>query len=331
MGNDVKKILVKFPRDINSIIECLPFIVTVSEEFPKAELNIIVEENCSNLLAFLPFKVRVFERPKTKLSMIETHHFCANLHDIFNIDLFLDLENTINSAFLGFNFRATERVGFEIKWNKYFLTKKMPMPLNSSMEQKSMKLLEFYLGKSLKEIRISKYKENGNVVENIEQLFKAPEPPKFIMILVDNFLNVSKEVELWKKFFDSFHNQKFIIWSMEDEEIISDLFSSIDLGHNELYIQKGYNIKEMLYLFSKVKGVITNNIACEALVNYMGLDYLAFFNHKKNWPKYEYFRYRPQRMHFKEDGSIDYYFYEEMRTLHEMNQVVDQIHMNFKL
>ena len=331
---EVKKILVKFPRDVLDVVQCFPFIITLSEEFPKAEISIITEEGCSAILNYLPFKVKTFERPANKLSLIETHHYCANMHDIFNIDLFIDLEGSLNSAFMGFNFRARERVGYEVKWNKYLLTKKYPMPLDSvSVEKKSMKLLELFLGKDFRDVRVSKSRESGKSIENIEKLFQEPEPPKFIMIMLDNFTNVSKQIELWKQFFDSFQKQKFVIWSQEDEGVISDLFASIDLGHNDLFMHRNYESKEMIYLFSKMKGVIVNNLWAEGLCNYVGVDSLSFFTKRDKWPTYDYFRYRPQRMLFAPelDASIKYYVMDDVREFIEMNQVVDQIHLNFKL
>lgn len=331
MEMEVRKILVKFPRERNDVVRCMPFIITLSEEFPKAELNVIVEEGCSLVLSFLPFKVRVFERPATKLSLIETHHYCANMNAIFNIDIYFDLENSVNSAFLGFNFRSKERVGYEVRWNKYLLTTRFPNPENMAIGKKAMRLLELYLKKDLKDVRVSKMRETGKSVEKIEKLFQEPEQPKFIMVMLDNFANVSANIDNWKKFFDSFQKQKFIIWSMEDEDGISDLFSSIDLGHNDLFMQKGCDIKEMIYLFTKVQGVVVNNLWAEGLCTYIGVDSISFLESKEGWPTYDYFRYRPQRVLFSKEGSIKYYVMDEVREWSDMNQVVDQLHLNFKL
>lgn len=331
MENEVKKILIKFPREAVEVFNCFPFMVILSEEFPKAELNIIVEENCSYALSFLPFKVRVFERPAKKMSLIETHHYCANTNDIFNIDLFFDLEGSVNSAFMGFNFRAKERVGFEIKWNKYLLTKKFSLPLNFSIEKRSVKLLELFLNKDFSNVKISKNIEAGQSVENIEKLFKEPEPPKFIMILLDSFENVTRQIEIWKMFFDSFQNQKFIIWSAEDEDAISSLFASIDLGHNDLYMQKGKNSKEMIYLFSKVRGVVANNLWSEGLCTFMGLNFISIFDKDQKWPEYKYFRIKPKRYVFEKEQSIKCYNLDEIQEVASVNSVVDQLHFDFKL
>ncbi len=330
-ANDVKKILVKLPRNNHEVYCCFPFLVTLSEEFPKAEINIIVEENGSAALGYLPFKIRVFERPSNKLSLIETHHYCANMHDIFNIDLFFDLENSLNSAFMGFNFRARERVGYEIKWNKYFLNKRVPDEPGLSIEKKSMKLLESYLEKSLSDVRIYKSKESGAQVEKIEALFNLPEPPKFIMIMLDNFTNVSRQIETWKKFFDSFENQKFVIWTKEDEGVISDLFASIDLGKNNLYMHRGTDPKEMIYLMSKMYGVIANNIWAEGLCTYFGIEFISFLESEENLPQYDFFKFKPKRAFVSADGKIKFIYLDEVRELEIINQLVDLIHFNFKL
>jgi tetratricopeptide (TPR) repeat protein len=116
------------------------------------------------------------------------------------------------------------------------------------------------------------------------------------------------------------------------ENAISDLFSSIDLGHNELYMQRGCQVKEMLYLFNKVKGVVTNNIVAESLCLYLGIDALTLLTKKDSWPHYEFFKFRPQRILIKkEEQTIEHFVYDEVRILKDFNQVIDQIHFNFKL
>ncbi len=328
--SDVRKILVKMPKNNNELFETYPFLITLSEEFPKAEINLIVEDGGSAALAYLPFKVKIFERPVTKTSLIETHHYCANLNDVFNIDLFLDLENSLNSAFMGFNFRAKERVGYEVKWNKYLLTKRYPAPLGGSVEENSLKLLELYLQQNFSTVRILKDKDYGTQVEAIEALFKQVEPPKFIMIMLDNFTNVSRQIDIWKKFFDSFENQKFAIWTKEDEGVISDLFASIDLGKNNLYMHRGSDPKEMIYMLGKMQGVITNNLFAEGLCNYFGVDAFSIFESEKDLPLYRFFKCKPRRF-IVEGEKIKFLNLEETKELSSMNELVDVLHFSFKL
>lgn len=330
--NSIKKILVKCPPALEDAFSTFPFFIALGEEFPKAEINLICELGTSDAYQFLPFKVRAFERPKDKLSLVQTHHFCANLHDVFNVDLFFDLENSFNSSFIGFNFRARERVGYGVGWNKYFLTKNFAPVEGLSVELKCVKLLELYCGKKMDGHKISRVRTEGQQVEKVEQLFQEPEPPKFIMIMLDNFQNVSKQIEVWTKFFDSFENQKFIIWSQNDEELVSEVFAKVDLGQNSLYMHRGANAKELIYLLNKVMGVVVNNTWAEGLCTYFGVNAVTFFTSKiAALPQYQNFYFKPQRFFFEEAGLINYIFHEEDRKFQEINQVVDHIHFHFKL
>lgn len=329
---NIRKILVKCPHFLEDTFNAFPFLMALSEEFPKAEINLLCEEGCSLAYSFLPFKARAFERPRDKISLIQTHHFCANFHDIFNVDLFFDLENTFNSSFMGFNFRAHERVGFGLGWNKYFLTKNFVNPEKLSIEKKCVELLERYTEKKHQDMKISRVRNEGQQIEKIEQLFQEPEPPKFIMIMLDNFQNVSKQIVMWTAFFDSFQNQKFIIWSQNDEDLISELFFKVDLGENSLYMHRGSSPKEIIYLLNKVQGVVTNNIWSEGLCTYFGVNAVTFINNPAvTLPGYQYFYFKPQRFFIPETGPIKYSYLDEERELVEMNQVVDHIHFHFKL
>lgn len=327
-----RKILVKCPPFSDDMFNTFPFLIALSEEFPKAEINLLCEENGSLAYYFLPFKLRAFERPREKISLVQTHHFCANLNDIFNVDLFFDLENSFNSSFMGFNFRARERVGYGVGWNKYFLTKNFINAENMSVEKKCVKLLELYTEKKHQNLKISRVRNEGQQISEIEQLFQEPEPPRFIMVMLDNFQNVSAQISVWTKFFDSFQNQKFIIWSQNDEELISELFSKIDLGENTLYMHRGSNPKELIYLLNKLQGVVTNNVWSEGLCTYFGVSAITFLiNHSARLPDYHYFYFKPQRFFIPDTGPIKYSYLEEERELLEMNQIVDHIHFHFKI
>lgn len=328
----IKKILIKVPSGKEHSFSLFPFFVTLGEEFPKAEINIICEEGDSLAYNFLPYKARSFERPKDKLSFFQTHHYCANLDDIFNIDLFIDLENSFNSSFIGFNFRATERIGYSTGFNKYLLTKSYSARADLTLEKKAMNLLELYCEKNFSDVKIHKTRDEGTQVDNIEQLFKEPEPPKFVLIMLDNFQNVSKQINLWLKFFDCFENQKFIIWSANDEDLISTLLASVDMGSNSLYMHRGSNSKELFYIYNKVQGVVVNNIWSEGLSTYLGVNCVTFMiENILPSPQYDFFVKKAPRFNFQNSGMIKFKYLDEEKDLELINQVVDHIHFQFKL
>jgi ADP-heptose:LPS heptosyltransferase len=325
------KILVKVPPKKEELFQTFPFLITLHDEFPGSEIYIICEEDCSALFPFLPFRARVFERPKNKLDLIQTHHFVVNLQEVFNIDIFFDLENSFNSAFMGFNFRAPIRVGFDIGWSRHLLTHKYPDEEKISVENKSMRLLENYTKKKFNETKIFNESVDLQTVEKVEKLFKEPEQVKIVMVMLDNLETTIKEIELWKAFFEKFTNQKFVIWSLDDQDAISDIFSTIDLGRNQLLMHTGCFAKEMTYLFSKVSGVVTNNVFGESLCSYYGVDAISLMEDSLPTSSYTYYRYRPRRIRYKKENPNIFYHEAEDREFESLNAVVDYLHFIFKL
>jgi ADP-heptose:LPS heptosyltransferase len=328
---EIKKILIKVPSLGESIFSVFPFLIILSEEFPKAELNIIVEEGDHLAFSFLPFKTNVYIRPLKSKKLIETHRFVANLHEVFNIDIFFDLENSFNSAFIGYNFRSKIRVGFEMGWNKHLLTCKYQLPKTNDFERNSIFLLENFLEKSFADLKISHQVLEVQKNEKIEKLFQEPEQPKFILIMLDNFSNVTKDIDLWKKFFDSFEKQKFVIWSKDDEDIISELFAKIDLERNELFMHRGSFSKELNYILSKMMGIVVNNSWAEGLCSYYNLSYVHLVSKAHAQNNFHYFKSRPLRIVFENLEKANLVYLDEDKVFNSFNEVVDFLHFNFKI
>lgn len=331
--DDIRKILVKCPEGAEKAFATFPFLIALSEEFPSSEILLISEESDSLAYRFLPFKLKAFERPSDKKTLLKTHQFCANLDDVFNIDLFFDLENNFNSSFMGFNFRSTHRIGYETGFNKYFLTKKFRNEEAFTLEKKCIRLLEMYCEKHFSELLIARSKESGQPSDTTEKLFAEPESPSFIMIMLDNLVNVTKQIDMWKDFFDSFQGQKFIIWSLKDENQISELFAKIDLGHNELFMHSGNDSKELMFVMNKVKGIVLNNLWAEGLSTFLGHNSISLLTHEPAMlPRYDYFKFKPQRFVFATPkGPIRYSYLQEERDYSSMNQIVDFLHFQLKL
>jgi hypothetical protein len=328
---DKKRILVKVPAKKEELFQTFPFFIALRVEFPEADVFIICEEDCSILFSFLPYRTRVFERPRDKINLMQTHHFIANLNEVFNIDVFFDLENSFNSAFMGFNCRAKVRVGFEVGWNKHLLTLSTPEIPGLPLEQQAIHLLEKYSKKDFKETRIFSEAVDLQVVEKVEALFKEPEQPKFIMLMLYNLETTLKEIDLWKSFFDGFTGQKFVIWALDDQDAISEIFSEIDLGKNQLTMHTGWFAKEMTYLFSKVLGVVTNNAWCEALCSYYGVDCISLMAVAEPSSSYAFYRYKPRRIRYRPEVPLTFYHESEDREFESINAVIDYLHFSFKL
>lgn len=329
--NDVHKVLVKFPREKNELFQCFPFIIALSELLPKAEINIVVEEGHLPLFSFLPFKVRAFQRSKYKTNLPGTHQFCANLNDIFNVDVFFDLEGSFNSAFMGFNFRARERVGYAEGWNKYLLNRTYtPMPA-LDVEARAIHLLEKFTNQNLNDLRVFIRKDSSRPDEKLESLFSAPEAPKFLLVMLNDFHSVVKEIEIWKQFFNCFENQNFIIYADSNQHAISEILHKMDTK-NKLYMHYGDDYLVLKYLLSKVSGVVTNNLWAEGLSLYYGVETISILEKNLTLPKYQYFRYKANRV-LHDTKAIGTFINQDgqEKNLDDINHLVDEAHFLFKL
>ncbi len=328
---EIQKVLIKFPTKKDEIFSCFPFVVALSEVMPKTEIFIIVEEGHLPAFSFLPFKVKVFQRPKSKTNLPGTHQLCANLIDVFNIDLFFDLEGSFNSAFLGFNFRAKERVGYEQGWNKYLLNRKYPPMPALDVEARSLFLLEKFTNQNFSDLKIYVRKDVSKPDEKLEALFTAPEAPKFILVLMNDFHSVVKEIELWKQFFECFENQNFIVYAESNQIAISEIFHKLD-HKNKLYMHYGDDLGTIKYLLGKVTGVVTNNVWAEGLSIFHGLETISLLEKDKDYPKYFNYRFKPHRV-YHDNKKLEFLVnsQDEKKTIESINQLVDEIHLMFKL
>ncbi len=327
---EVNKVLIKIPKLNERVFEIFTMLHLLSEEYPKAEFNLLLEKGDELAFYFLPFKVNMYPMPKEKMSFLEAHRFVANLHEVFNIDLYFDLESNFISSFIGFNFRAKVRIGLDNGWNKNFLTKVLPNQ-KLSIEQLSLKYLDTVTNKDFSEFRLSEEIVNPQTFEKVKKLFDEPVPPKFVLIMLSNFAAIEKEINYWKAFFDSCQNQKFIIWAKEDEEIISEIFAKIDLGNNELFMHRGALKKEMLFIFSKVVGVFTSDIWSLRLCEYFGLDSIYWNLNSTQYKKLNTFKNRSLEIKKREDETFELMDQKEEKLFHTINQVADQVYFQFKL
>jgi len=121
--------LIKGPLTDQEVVSSFPLIHLIKERNPDAKISIVLDEGQNNLYNFLSFKVDVFFLPESKANLIGVHHFAVNLLEVFNIDVFIDLENSLKSSFLGFSFKAKHKLGYKKGMNSIFLSHKLEIIL----------------------------------------------------------------------------------------------------------------------------------------------------------------------------------------------------------
>lgn len=93
--------------------------------YDEVEFNIIApESSVPNFSVFSPFEVHTYSYSKKEGSSLpQAHKFAYNLNEVFNINYFIDFDESTTSAFWGTAFRAKERIGKASRMRNMLLTK----------------------------------------------------------------------------------------------------------------------------------------------------------------------------------------------------------------
>lgn len=146
----IQKILIKVSKEQNDLAFLIPLVHHIGEliscyslrsrQFHEDESNVervfddlvevilILNQNHFDiskiLFNALPFKVSAHFISDKEWTFLGIHRFAYNLYEVFNVDLYIDLESTLKSAFLGLCFRSKIKVGFANGLNRLFLNYK---------------------------------------------------------------------------------------------------------------------------------------------------------------------------------------------------------------
>lgn len=119
--------LIRIKGEDKQIVSLYPLIYTILKQNQQNRINIIVDEEYIQNQLFLPKGVRTYNIPKSKVDgVFGVHHFAANLHEVFNVDYFIDYICDFHSAFIGLAFKAKKRIGLAGGPKSYFYTHTIP-------------------------------------------------------------------------------------------------------------------------------------------------------------------------------------------------------------
>jgi hypothetical protein len=124
----MKKFLLHTDGSKEQSLYCLYLAHVANTNLEDVEINVLQPKGVNQFeyLKLSPFEVNVFNYDaKVVTSMPKAHKFAYNLHDVFNIDYFIDFQKTATSAFLGTAFRAENRVGKASRIRNLLLSKEI--------------------------------------------------------------------------------------------------------------------------------------------------------------------------------------------------------------
>ena len=196
-----KRILIRAPEDEHKSVLLFPFLIYLKKEYEDSDIFIIKPDSYRNTFEFLPFRVQVFDLPKEKDTFIGIRNFSLNTNDIFNVDIFIDLEGNLKSSFTGIVFRAKERIGIQTGANKLLQNKKINLVESQSLDRIYHNVLESLLDKKipLEQVIAADIELKENEIERIK--------------VIDPYLLVNINADFYRKHKDTI------------EEIIKELSS----------------------------------------------------------------------------------------------------------
>ncbi|EQC44771.1 hypothetical protein [Bacteriovorax sp. Seq25_V] len=128
-------------EEMVAILPLLETIVTIQND---NRVNLILDEKSVYNSFWFKERINIFNIPEEKeKSVFGVHHFAANLHDVFNVDYFIDYVNDFHSAFIGLAFKAKKRIGLAGGPKSYFYTHSMESFSGLFPDEKKLSVLKF--------------------------------------------------------------------------------------------------------------------------------------------------------------------------------------------
>lgn len=264
----MERLLVKLPPSEVEIVQSFSFFHYLVARFPEHKLDVIVNEGFEYLIKFLPFKITAHTLPNNKNDYFGIHHYAQNLHEVFNIDIFIDLEGNMKSSYLGINFKAKTRIGPKTTIGKVFYNNPLTFDFSEgNMEENSMKLLTEVYGDDIDSVKVIGMEPKDEVVLNF---FKVKEVEPFLLIIVDQLTDNFQSFESLKNILEHLNDVKIVVWSRFEDVHLRKLEE--DLKSEQLVFAIGMEVETLSLYFQHCRGVITEAYMWSLISSYYGIE-----------------------------------------------------------
>lgn len=233
----MNKFLLLLPKEYKDAFEFFPLLFSIKENYPESEINLLLEKNDDHL-SLLPFEVIKHIIKEEDISLVMGGKLAHNFSDIFNITHFINLRDTMASAYIGRAFRSVHRIGYSDFKTKMFYTHSIPKTLCHYDDEVHMLPWASFLAKDLNEYSII----DGSTSEN------------FFIFALEGGKQDSSYYMLLEKIIKEFSNEISFIWTAKDEDSYKNLTHDFPFLKN-LRHTTGHELASQV---SKARGVLTN-------------------------------------------------------------------------
>lgn len=260
----MKKILIKAPKTKEEILSSYLIVHHLYNDLPEVEISIIVDEQLEKYYHYIPFDIKTYTVNDLRMSLPAIHKFAYNLHDVFNIDYFFDLQESKESAFYGVAFRAKERYGFDEGFMRgLFLNNLVERNEETSVDFQYLDLLK---ASGLFASELSTFSGNDDSDTKLDSVLK-----NILLIFEDFSFDEGQIIKLIK---DNFPDSTISVYS----ENLGVEFKGINPVHD---------VDELLNLLQKPSLTICNTPYYYGVLKYMKNKFLSFGKFSQSYPFFD--------------------------------------------
>ncbi|MEE3079721.1 MAG: hypothetical protein VX341_10330 [Bdellovibrionota bacterium] len=160
--------LIRIKGDDTEFLSLIPLIHGILNKHEDNRVSVIVDEGYEVNDRWFYDRLNIFQIPdKKRDSLFGAHQFAANLHDVFNVDYYIDFVSDFNSAFLGLAFRAKRKIGLQGGPKSYLYSYSLESFDGIFPDQKKLCVVKYIDELAEKDFSYIKSKEVKKVIEKV--------------------------------------------------------------------------------------------------------------------------------------------------------------------
>jgi ADP-heptose:LPS heptosyltransferase len=270
--SELRVIAIKLPFDLQERILAFPFLHSLRELYPQAEMHFISPRKDIEVLNLLPLRAFYHEFDENELvSIFDVHRYSVNAK-IFNVDLYISLTNSFADAVLGWSLNAKQRLGFGDGWKTIFFNQKINrLPGHH--------LCEDFFGLFKQHIQAEMSTKVKVLSRELEPIITEDFSPFFAVNLTPlRELVIAPE---WLEFIGKLDGQNIVFFSTEDHDriqlLIQPFLARLPKTNNyQIFFNK--NWIDLGKMFAQARGVVTYNGPASSVAAYVGCKTVTIFD-----------------------------------------------------
>ncbi len=190
--------LIRVGGEEKEFLSILPLVYGILNKDELNRVHVIVDEGFAVNDKWFHDRLQIYHIPEKKRdSLFGAHHFAANLHEVFNIDFYVDFVCDFNSAFLGLAFRARKKIGLQGGPKSYLYSYSLENFEGLFLDQKKLSVIDVIDIFHKSDFPFMEYRELSREFENV----------LFDLTSFDN-----KLIERYRSIFNQFTDLKCFGW-----------------------------------------------------------------------------------------------------------------------